>query len=356
MSDAAPEASAPQKPQRNPIERAVVWGLILVLLGVLAFEAKQQYAYGAALKGLQEAFKEDDADSYHKLSDVRKMMGGSPKETALPVKSKLHRSLEFQWTSLFKEYKLVLQTESIGDDPLVLSFMTPNSEEPPEPVAPQPSSTPVAGGPTMPGMGGGGPAMGGPGGGPGRGGPGGPGGPGGGQGGGQQRPRSLQALAEREDVIAELKLTEEQVEKIKTAGRVMSGAMMNLRSVPEAERGAARLKAVADSETAVKDAMQSDQYSRLMQLFWRDLGTAALEREDAATAVSLTEEQKTKLREVLDERRKDMSGMRDAPPEEVAKKRKEWDDKITAVLTEEQAKKWEEALGAPLAETKKAEN
>lgn len=352
MSDAAPETSAPQKPQRNPVERLVVWGLILVLLGVLAFEAKQQYAYGAALKSLQEAFKEDDADSYHKLSDVRKMMGGSPKETALPAKTKLHRSLEFQWASLFKEYKLVLQTESIGDDPLVLSFMTPDSEEPAEPVAAQPTSTPVAGGPTMPGMGGGGPAMGGPGG-PGGGGPGGPGGPGGG--GGQQRPRTLQALAEREDVIAELKLTDEQVEKIKFAGGVMSGTMSRLRGVPEAERSAFRQKAVADSEASVKDAMQSDQYSRLMQLYWRDLGSAALEREDAAAAVGLTDEQKTKLREVLDERRKEMGGMRDAPPDEVAKKRKEWDDKIIAVLTEEQAKKWEEALGAPLPETKKAD-
>ncbi len=347
MSDTAPDASAPQKPKRNPVERVVVWGLILVLLGVLGFEAKQQYAYGAALKSLQDAFKADDANSYHKLSDVRKMMGSSPKETALPVKTKLHRSLEFQWASLFKEYKLVLQTESIGDDPLVLSFETPNAEEPAQPTASPASSAPVAAGPTtMPGMGGGGPAMGPPGGGP--------GGPGG-QGGGQQRPRNLQGMAEREDVIAELKLTEEQVEKVKTAGRMMSGAMMNLQSVPQAERGAARLKAIADSETSVKDALQSDQYSRLMQLYWRDAGLVALEREDAAAAVSLTDEQKTKLREVLDERRKDLAGMREAPREEVDKKRKAWDEKLTAVLTEEQVKKWEEALGAPLPETKKAD-
>ena len=38
-----PNPSSP-KP-RNPVERAIVWGLIAVLVGVMLFEAKQKYAY-----------------------------------------------------------------------------------------------------------------------------------------------------------------------------------------------------------------------------------------------------------------------------------------------------------------------
>lgn len=348
MSDTNSEVSPPQKPPRNPVERAVVWGAITVLLCVLAFEAKQKFAYGAALKTLQDAFKEESDNAYHKLSDVRKMMGGSPKETKLASTSKLHNTVQLDWKSLFKEYKLELQTESVGDDPLVLSFKTPNSEEPTEPVV-VPSSGPVSAGPSMAAMGG----MSAPGGGgPGGAGAGGAGGPGGG---GQQRPRGLLGLAQRDEVVAELKLTEEQIGKLKAASEAASTAFAALREVPEEERDAARAKARTDSENAAKEAMGSDQFARLIQLYWRETGLPALEREDAATAVGLNDEQKGKLTEIFASRQKEMQGLRQAPPDEVAKKRKEWDEKIAAVLTEEQTKKWEEVLGPALPAAEKSD-
>ena len=139
-----PNPAAP-KP-RNPVERAIVWGLIAVLVGVMLFEAKQKYAYTPSLNRITAAFKDDGEKSF-KLSEVRQMLSGSPKETEIVSKGKFNRTIELQWLSLFKEYRLQLIVEKNVDDPVVMSFSTPAPAAAPasaEPVKERPAKSEAA--------------------------------------------------------------------------------------------------------------------------------------------------------------------------------------------------------------------
>ena len=75
-------------------------------------------------------------------------------------------------------------------------------------------------------------------------------------------------------------------------------------------------------------------------------GPAVQERVDRmATELQLTDEQKTKVKAVMEEQGKKMQELRDATPEQRREKfqamREEMDKKMKAILTPEQQTKWE---------------
>lgn len=379
MSDHPPVSTSqtptpPSKKPRSPVERVIVWGGIAVLGCVLAFEARQKYSYDPTVTQLRKVFSED-TEKYVKLSEIEKMISGSPSRATVPHERKLYNTVDLKWPSLFKDYRVQLIVEREGADPLVAGFTTPGGTDP-EPVAkPANSSANAAASanPTMQGgMAGMGPMMGPPGGpgggrpgaagrpgasgrpgaetagGPTGGGP--PGGGGGPGGGGPPRGRGLLGLAQRGEVVAELKLTEEQTAKLAELQSGSREAFTAMQALPEDQRAGAMKTMREGQEKSVSEVLDEPQFARLLQLQWREAGLASLERDDVAKGLGLSEEQRDKLRPILADRQSGLRGLFSAPPEVASQKRQEWDDQLRAVLTEEQVKQWEELLGPPAPE------
>jgi len=173
-------------------------------------------------------------------------------------------------------------------------------------------------------------------------------------GGGPPRGRGLIGMTQREEVVAELKLTAEQVAKLAELQADSRAAFQSIQALPEGERPEAMKAMREGQEKAVSEAIDEPQFVRLLQLVWRDMGLASLERDDVAKALGLADEQREKLRPILADRQSGQRNLAGAPPEIAAQKRQEWDDQFRAVLTDEQAKQWEELLGPPAPEPAKA--
>jgi hypothetical protein len=176
-------------------------------------------------------------------------------------------------------------------------------------------------------------------------GPGGLGGPGGG---GGQRGRGIIAIAQREEVVPELKLSEEQTSKLTELQTSSRGGFQALQALPEEERAAAMKTMREQQEQSVKEILDETQFSRLLQLMWRETGLASVERDDVAKSLGLSDEQRNTLKPILADRQSGLRALREAPPEVAAEKRKAWEDQLRAVLTEDQSKQWEELLGPAL--------
>ena len=161
------------------------------------------------------------------------------------------------------------------------------------------------------------------------------------------------AMAQREEVVAELKLTDEQTAKLSELQTAARGAFQSLQGVPDEERAAAMKTMREGQEQSVSEVLDAPQFARLLQLLWRETGLASVERDDVAKGLGLSDEQREKLTPILADRQSSQRALREASPEEAAQKRKAWDDQLRAVLTEEQTQQWEELLGPPAPEPAK---
>lgn len=76
-----PTTPAPVKPARSPVERAFVWGVIIVGLIVIGIEAKSHLAHAAALSKLQGQVKENsEKDTGITKKDVDLIVGSKVPE------------------------------------------------------------------------------------------------------------------------------------------------------------------------------------------------------------------------------------------------------------------------------------
>lgn len=123
------EIHEPEKKERSPIERTIVWGLIVGLLVVVGLEFRAQKAHAAALEVL-ESFYKKNPDGEMKFSDVQKAMSYSPRVDG-PTQGKGHQLYVFSWLSIFKsgEFQIEVKVETGVDDPHVMSFTTPKAVE-----------------------------------------------------------------------------------------------------------------------------------------------------------------------------------------------------------------------------------
>jgi len=108
MSDTPPDN--PKKP-RSPVERAVVWGGIAILLGLLAIQANAFMSFSQTKKPLLAAVREsDDTDKVVTEEMVKGMIQGNPAhETGAPegisdVSAK--RMDTYTWKGLFRSYAI----------------------------------------------------------------------------------------------------------------------------------------------------------------------------------------------------------------------------------------------------------
>jgi hypothetical protein len=179
-------------------------------------------------------------------------------------------------------------------------------------------------------------------------------------------PRGVVALdlLGNKSVQKELKLTTEQIAKIKELDRRMQKKLEKafedaLKQKLSTEEGDQKLQAVAndvEAETAklVKETLEPDQVKRFKQIERQVAGPVAFTHEDVAKELKLTEDQKNALQKLVDtlikETRELLKGKsgekREAAKQKARDMRQEALEKATDLLSADQKKEWKEMLGA----------
>lgn len=167
---------------------------------------------------------------------------------------------------------------------------------------------------------------------------------GGGRFGGRMFQVPVASLTQLEVVQKDLKLTDEQLEKLAELNDDLNERRRELFQ-PGGDRDAFRekwAKLNEDAAAGVNDILDDDQEKRARELYIQANGPAVLLDETVSEPLKVTGEQQEQLREVLAASRDEFmnAGLRDMDQEEAAEKVKELfasrDEKLLAVLTEEQ--------------------
>lgn len=161
-----------------------------------------------------------------------------------------------------------------------------------------------------------------------------------------------------EAVQTELKLTDDQKKQISTLADSarptpeMFAAFGDLREAPQEVRDAkmAEFRKKSDeirkaAEEKLKAVISTEQLARARQLALRQAGARGLQQDEVAADLKLTEEQKAKLKEILDPKLDPNVDFRTMKPEDFQKQREERDKNALAILTEEQRTAWTAKLG-----------
>jgi hypothetical protein len=188
------------------------------------------------------------------------------------------------------------------------------------------------------------------------GGRGGRGGRGGGMGGG---PAQLLTI---EVVQKDLKLDQDQIDKVKKVaadmGEKMRSEMSGLRDLSPEERREKMQevgkKMTEDTMKALADVLKPEQMDRLKQIQLQRRGPQAFTDAEVQKSLNLTDEQKEKIKTINEDLTKEMGDLRGGgrgnpqAGEKMAAVRKEATDKIMAVLTDPQKETWKTMTGKPI--------
>ncbi len=181
---------------------------------------------------------------------------------------------------------------------------------------------------------------------------------GGGRGfGGEMAPLFLLRL---EPVQKELKVTDEQKEKIqKLAEEMRPAPRAEGESRPSRDEMQKKMKERAEKiNKTLAEILKADQTERLKQIGLQVQGPRAFENPEVVKALQITDEQKTKVKDILSETRKQVQALGRPDPEATPADRKERLEKVQKIqkeatakcveaLTPEQKKKFEELRGKP---------
>lgn len=373
MSDHSQQNEQGQRPaeaaktgkRRSPVERALVWAVICLLIVVAGLEGWSRYGYTRSVRSLQAALAENDKTGKEiPLAEVDRVLYGTPILAGVK-RDERRQYVRYTWWSLVRDYEIELTAET-DDDPAILSLETGNAPPPKKLAA---SGDAEDGADDEAAVEGGSPA------GPGDGGSdaGAPGGRGGsGRSGGRRGRASLLGLLEREAVQQELKLADEQVsqigdlaEEFGSAREAFGDLLGQLREADEEERQSLleeiRLRRQERRDqvlAALQDVLEPEQFDRFRQLFRRERGISALRDASVAAELELTDDQKTRIAEVLNtasDRRRELfrqarSGELDRSEVrgQMASLRDEAEAEALSVLAPEQKEAWQKLLGEPL--------
>lgn len=170
-------------------------------------------------------------------------------------------------------------------------------------------------------------------------------------------------LLQNKGVQEELKITEEQTGKIKTAQEEINKKYpftfgKKTDNPPSKEDREKLAKERTDATTkAIAEILTKEQSTRLKQIERQQNPAATLTTdEDAVKELKITDEQKEKIKGLQDDNQKEMRGLfgmggmggfSKENQEKMATLRKELKEKTLKVLTEDQTKKWSEMTGKP---------
>jgi Spy/CpxP family protein refolding chaperone len=169
-------------------------------------------------------------------------------------------------------------------------------------------------------------------------------------------------LASNKSVQQELKLTDEQSEKVtKVASEIREqtkekfGALKDLSREERREKGMAIGKENDEkAKTALKDILKPEQLARLHQIVLQQRGVEAFADSHVQDKLKLTDDQKSKLKELGENHRREMGEIfqsaqndREGAREKIRTARKESLEKAVGVLTSDQKATWKELTGEP---------
>jgi hypothetical protein len=165
-------------------------------------------------------------------------------------------------------------------------------------------------------------------------------------------------LLTNKSVQEELKLSEEQLTKVKEFGTKVAAEFPRPEpgTPPDREKMQEAMKKIGEMTTAfVKDTLTEPQAKRYKEIQLQQGGIlGAFRSEETSKALAVTDEQKEKVKEIQDTMNKDMQELRQGGGgfnQETMQKmqaiRKEGAEKAMGVLTSDQKKKWEEMTGKP---------
>lgn len=161
-------------------------------------------------------------------------------------------------------------------------------------------------------------------------------------------------LVQQKSVQEELKLSEEQIEKLKQVGTKLRESFGG----GGGDREEARKKFEEVRQVAEKDMagiLSADQSKRLKEIVLQQTGPLALARPEIAKEVGLADDQQAKVKEIADAYSSETRGQFQpgggGDREEARKKRetlrKDTNDKLLAILKDDQKKAWEKLMGEP---------
>lgn len=107
------------KPKRNPVERMLVWGLILIGVVIASTEGVARFSYSMSLNALQERVHDDeegDGSNPLTLSGVEQLIVGFPK------KESGNKTVTYRFKGLVKEFGAIHLPHD--EDGLVLGLQT----------------------------------------------------------------------------------------------------------------------------------------------------------------------------------------------------------------------------------------
>jgi hypothetical protein len=159
-------------------------------------------------------------------------------------------------------------------------------------------------------------------------------------------------LLRQKSVQKELKLSDEDVKKVLEFTNKESEDYGKALKLTPAERRAKVEELEKKNVKFLKDTLSAEQLKRLIQITYQVTGAYQLTRPEAARALSLTDEQQAKFKELEKEAHKDLLAIvnstdRATKNAKLAKLREAINKKIETLLTDEQKTKARELVGEP---------
>jgi len=162
-------------------------------------------------------------------------------------------------------------------------------------------------------------------------------------------------LIQNAQVQQELKLSDEQKSKVdEVASRVREAGPQRSQGGGQAdreqlrERMQAMSRVVAEEEKKLDEVLNDEQKTRLEQISLQVTGVRALARDEVASKLGLSDEQKEKVQAALRSQRGQFGGGQGQPRPDAAavrERRQQLEQQVLAVLNDEQKQKWEELKG-----------
>lgn len=183
-----------------------------------------------------------------------------------------------------------------------------------------------------------------------------------GGGGGMMMRGNMGMLVMNKSVQQELKLSDEQVEKVEKIVKEMRekgrAQFQKLGDLNEEERRQKMQTAMREGRErltkALDGVLKDDQMKRLKQISWQQRGAEAFNDPEVQKALKLTSEQKDKLKTIREDAMKEGGEIfrnagddREGVRGKLETLHKDTTEKAMAVLTEDQKARWKELVGEP---------
>ncbi len=176
------------------------------------------------------------------------------------------------------------------------------------------------------------------------------------RGGGMGFGGNLGFLAMNPGVQKEIKVTDEQRDKLKDAMTKFredhKDDFAKARDLSQEERQKMMKGLNEETDKAIGKVLDDKQMKRLRQIGLQQQGTFAFQNPEIQSKLKLKDDQKEKIKTISEESGQKMrdlfqGGFNEETQKKMAELRKDWMEKINGVLTAEQKKTWKEMTGEP---------